>query len=69
MNEKAKQPKKDPEWIHRRSYLLRLWCVDQPGNLYWQASLEILETREHIGFANLEELFVYLMELTANKEL
>jgi hypothetical protein len=69
MNKKAKQSKKDLKWIHRRSFLLRLWCVDKPGNQNWQASLEILKTSERIGFASLEELFVYLMELTSNKEL
>jgi len=64
MNNQAKKSKKDLKRIRRRSYLLRLWCIDEPGNLNWQASLEIPETGERIGFASLEELFTYLMDLT-----
>jgi hypothetical protein len=30
----------------------------------WQASLEDSHTGERIGFANVEHLFAYLMELT-----
>src|SRR5512147_2633022 len=68
MNEKAKQSQKDLKHdlkrSPRRSYLLRLWSVDEPGGLSWQASLEIPETHKRIGFASLEELFAYLMDLT-----
>ncbi len=64
MNEKAKQFKKDLKCSRRRSYLLRLWRADEPGGFNWQASLEIPETGERIGFASLEELFAYLMDLT-----
>jgi len=69
MDEKAKQSKKDVKYPQRLSYLLRLWRFDEPGDFNWQASLEIPKTSERIGFASLEELFVYLMELTSNKEL
>ena len=64
MNEKAKQPQKDLKYSRRRSYLLRLWRTDEPGGSKWQASLEIPQTGERIGFASLEELFAYLIELT-----
>lgn len=48
---------------HRLSYLLRLWRTDGPGSFNWQASLENPETGKRIGFANLEQLFAYLMDL------
>lgn len=69
MNEKSKQSKKDLKWIRRHSYLLRLWSADEFRGFNWQASLEIPETGERIGFANLEELFAYLMDLTTTDEL
>ena len=64
MNDKAKHSKNDRKCPRRRSYLLRLWRTDELGGLNWQASLEIPETGERIGFASLEELFAYLMDLT-----
>ncbi len=69
MNEKAQQSQKDLKSSCRRSYLLRLWRVDEPRGFNWQASLEIPETGERIGFASLEELFAYLMDLTTMYEL
>jgi hypothetical protein len=63
MNEKAKQCKKDLKLPHHRSFLLRLWYTDGPGGSDWRASLENPETGERIGFARLEELFAYLMDL------
>ena len=48
----------------RQSYLLCLWSLKVGGTFYWQASLEDAHTGERIGFANLEYLFAYLMELT-----
>lgn len=47
-----------------RSYLLRLWCTDQFGECVWRASLEDSHTGEQVGFANLERLFAFLMELS-----
>ena len=64
MNEKTKQSKKYLECPHRYSYLLRLWRTDELRGFHWQASLETPETGERIGFASLEELFAYLMDLT-----
>ena len=43
--------------------MLRLWRVDQSSAPDWRASLEIPETGKRIGFANLEQLFAYLMEV------
>lgn len=45
-----------------RSYLLRLWRVETPEPS-WRASLEDPHTGERIGFAGLEQLFAFLMEL------
>ncbi len=45
-----------------RAYILRLWTTDRRGSAEWQASLEDPKTGNRIGFANLEELFLYLME-------
>ncbi len=69
MNEKAQQSQQDLKSSCRRSYLLRLWRNDCPAVTNWQASLEIPETGERIGFASLEELFAYLMDLTTMYEL
>ncbi len=69
MDKKGKQSKNNRKYPYRLAYLLRLWCVDETGGFNWQASLEIPKTNERIGFATLEELFAYLMELTTNKEL
>ena len=48
---------------HHLSYLLRLWRTEGFQDFEWRASLEIPETGQRIGFANLEQLFVYLMDL------
>jgi len=69
MNEKTKKSKKDLEYPHRCSYLLRLWRTDELRGFQWQASLETPETGERIGFASLEELFAYLMDKTMTDEL
>lgn len=47
-----------------RSYILRLWRVDRSKTADWRASLEILETGQRIGFASLEQLFSYLIDLS-----
>jgi len=52
--------------LHNHSYILRLWRVDQSKPADWRASLEIPGTGKRIGFASLEQLFAYLMELTEN---
>lgn len=52
--------------IQHYYYILRLWRVDQSRPADWRASLEIPGTGKRIGFASLEQLFAYLMELTEN---
>lgn len=47
-----------------QSYLLRLWRAGATGPKVWRASLENPRTGERLGFANLEQLFVFLMEHT-----
>jgi hypothetical protein len=46
------------------SYLLRLWPTDTAGRQVWRASLEQVQTSERLGFATLEQLFVFLMQQT-----
>ena len=53
----------DQQPIRSRSYILRLWCVDEPQAAEWHASLEDPSTKERFGFASLEQLFAYLMEM------
>ena len=64
MNEPTELP--DTEYMaeQRRSFLLRLWCTRESASWNWRASLEDPHTGERIGFADLEHLFNYLMELT-----
>ncbi len=45
-----------------QSYLLRLWRTEESDTGSWRASLEDLNTGGRLGFANLEELFAFLME-------
>ena len=50
---------KDLEAPKRFAYLLHLWR----STGQWRASLESLETGKRLGFASLEQLFCYLMDL------
>jgi hypothetical protein len=59
MNNNTKHPIKDMASPNRFAYLLHLW--HSTGQ--WRASLENLETGNRLGFANLEQLFAYLMDL------
>jgi hypothetical protein len=47
------------------AYLLRLWQVNTDEGPVWRASLENPHTGERHGFANLERLFAFLEEKTA----
>ena len=51
----------DPGTKKYRSYLLRLWSVENTDHR-WRASLEDPRTGRRIGFATLEQLFAFLME-------
>ena len=45
-----------------RAYLLRMWSVEQSGQVVWRASLEDPQTGELLGFADLTLLFDFLKE-------
>ena len=49
---------------YKYSMILRLWCADQSNATCWRASLENPETGKRIGFASLEQLFAYLIDLS-----
>jgi len=51
---------------HRLSYLLRLWRTEGSRGSDWLVSVEIPESGQRIGFASLEQLFAFLMEVTEN---
>ena len=66
----GKQPRRtdeDYQPIRSRSYILRLWCVGEPQDADWHASLEDPFTKERFGFPSLEQLFAFLME-TSERE-
>jgi hypothetical protein len=42
--------------------LLRLWRTGVGGP--WRASLQLADRGERVGFADLEQLFAYLVQLT-----
>jgi len=46
-----------------RSFLLRLWCVKQNGELAWRASLENPRTEQKHVFTSLETLHEFLRNL------
>jgi hypothetical protein len=50
-----------------QSYLLRLWCVEGEEARVWRASLQSTQTRQQVGFADLEALFEYLRAQTSAK--
>ncbi len=45
-----------------QAYLLRLWC--EPNDRDWRASLKTAADEQELGFANLDELFAYLLRRT-----
>lgn len=54
----------DNKELSYMSFLLRLWLADDGRDSVWRASLEFPHTGERKGFANLNELILYLEELT-----
>ena len=58
------QPNHPMQPIQKCSFILRLWRVDQSKTANWRASLEIPETGKRIGFASLEQLFAYLIDIS-----
>ncbi len=67
MSENAKQPTNPIKNQRHISFLLRLWCAEGDESSDWQASLEVPGTGKRIGFASLEQLFAYLMDLSADQ--
>ena len=49
------------------SFILRLWCAGQSKAPDWRASLEEPETGKRLGFASLEQLFAFLMDISEKK--
>jgi len=49
------------------SYLLRMWQVAADDEPAWRIVLENVQTSEKHGFASLEELLVYLRQVTAHE--
>ena len=45
-----------------RAFLLRLWSVEQSGQVVWRASLEDPRTGDLLGFADLVSLFDFLKD-------
>jgi hypothetical protein len=46
------------------SFLLRLWLVKAAKGYAWRASVEQVDSGALKGFANLDELMFYLLQLT-----
>jgi hypothetical protein len=49
--------------MYKCSFILRLWRVEHSEEASWLASLEIPETGKRIGFASLEQMFAYLIDI------
>jgi hypothetical protein len=64
MKMKSRQPNQYHQPVHNRSYILHLWSADQTRAASWRASLEDPHTGERFGFASLEQLFAFLMDLS-----
>ncbi len=64
MNDQTRQDTINAGKSRRISFLLCMWCADEAGNYNWRASLEMPKTGKRIGFASLEQLFVYLIDLS-----
>jgi hypothetical protein len=63
MKTKHYHPDQPMQPDHNQSYILRLWRGDRSNTADWRASLEILESGQRVGFASLEQLFAYLIDL------
>lgn len=51
------------------AYLVRLWQVEDRGELAWRASLEDAHTGERRGFPDLASLFAFLVAKTDRPEM
>jgi hypothetical protein len=61
---KTMQSDQELKPVYKRSYLLRLWREDHVKTANWRVTLEDLHTRERFGFASLEQMFAFLMDLS-----
>jgi hypothetical protein len=64
MNGQPRRTRENQQPIRSRSYILRMWCADEPQTADWHASLEDPVNKERFGFSSLEQLFAFLMELS-----
>ena len=46
-----------------RSFLLRLWMIDEDGLRSWRITIDEPATSMHRGFTNLSDLIAYLIEV------
>jgi len=58
----------DSEESTYHSFLLRLWLVNDNGRPAWRASLEQPRTGERKGFSNLDDLGLFLEQLTISTQ-
>ncbi len=68
MNNQTTHDTNNTEKPQHISFLLRMWCADEAGCSIWRASLEMPETGKRIGFPNLEQLFIYLIDLSESQK-
>ena len=59
----------EPDKETYRSFLLRLWQVEQNGDYIWRCSLEETGTGQHHRFLDMEALFGYLCAETGTPPL
>lgn len=65
------QAKREKRWLMDQqktyhSYLLRLWTVEEGGQVSWRAMLEHAGGGQRMGFRSLARLFAYLEDQTAS---
>lgn len=54
--------------LRYQAYLLRLWQVEDGGQLVWRASLEDSHTGERQGFPGIDALIAFLGEQVRNPQ-
>jgi len=64
MNTPTRQTFPDQQPVNDHTYILRIWCAGEAQTGAWLASLEDPTTGERLGFSTLEQLFVFIMELS-----
>jgi len=57
----------EPNEATYRSFLLRLWQVEQDGCFTWRCSLEETRTGQRRNFASLQALLDYLLSETSGQ--